>query len=224
MTSEALPFTIGTQVSCQDGVYGELTRVVVDPLAHVLTHLVVEPDHHRTAPRLVSLDLVDPDAAPIGLRCTNDALDALPSAEETQFLPEWKDDWGYARGQVLAWPYYGLGMGAVTTLRGATAIGPDQRGYGPHAVTRDLVPEGEVAIHRGEPVHATDGTIGRVQGLVIDPGNHRVSHVLLDEGHLWGKRTVAIPIASVTGVNDGIRLNLTKDEVRDLPAIDLDHP
>jgi len=224
MTGQTLPFTIGTQVTCKDGVYGELTRVVVDPLAHVLTHLVVEPAHHRTAPRLVPLDLVDPDAVPIALRCGTEALDALPSAEETQFLPEWKDNWGYPRGQVLAWPYFGLGMGAVTTLRDTTAIGPDRRGYGPQAVTRDFVPEGEVAIRRGEHVHATDGTIGRVQGLVVDPANHRVSHLLLDEGHLWGKRSVAVPVAAVTGVSNGVRLNLTKDEVRDLPPIKVDHP
>ena len=36
---------------------------------------------------------------------------------------------------------------------------------------------------------------------------------------------VAIPISAVTGVDsDGVRLNLTKDEVRDLPAVDLDQP
>jgi hypothetical protein len=28
----------------------------------------------------------------------------------------------------------------------------------------------------------------------------------------------------VTGVANGVRLNLTKDEVRDLPAVDLDQP
>lgn len=35
---------------------------------------------------------------------------------------------------------------------------------------------------------------------------------------------VAIPISAVTGVANGVRLNLTKDDVRDLPAVDLDHP
>jgi sporulation protein YlmC with PRC-barrel domain len=80
---------------------------------------------------------------------------------------------------------------------------------------------GEVEVRRGEHVHAADGTIGRVQGLVIDPNDHHVTHVLLDEGHLWGKKRVAIPIGAVTGVRDGVRLKLTKDEVRDLPSIDL---
>jgi len=31
-----------------------------------------------------------------------------------------------------------------------------------------------------------DGEIGRVEGLLADPGGHRVTHVLLREGHLWG--------------------------------------
>jgi sporulation protein YlmC with PRC-barrel domain len=94
----------------------------------------------------------------------------------------------------------------------------------PRAVTYDRLPLGEVAVHRGEQVHATDGDIGRVQGLVIDPRDHHVTHVLLQEGHLWGRKDVAIPIGAVTGVVDGIQLSITKDEVQDLPPVDIDHP
>jgi len=48
--------------------------------------------------------------------------------------------------------------------------------------------------------------------------------VLLQEGHLWGRKEVAIPISAVAGVEDGIRLSLTKQEVQDLPPVDIDHP
>jgi hypothetical protein len=48
-----------------------------------------------------------------------------------------------------------------------------------------------------------------------------VTHVLLQEGHLWGKKEVAISIGAVTGITDGIRLNLTKDEIADLPPVEL---
>jgi hypothetical protein len=34
---------------------------------------------------------------------------------------------------------------------------------------------------------------------------------------------VAIPIGAVTGVDDGIRLNLTKQQVQDLPPVDIQH-
>jgi len=77
-------------------------------------------------------------------------------------------------------------------------------------------------VRRGEHVHATDGSIGRVQGLVIDPKDHHVTHVLLEEGHLWGKKEVAIPIGAVRDVaTDGVQLKLTRAEVRDLPPVDL---
>jgi hypothetical protein len=34
---------MGTAVSCTDGTCGRVTRVVIDPIAQVLTHLVVGP-------------------------------------------------------------------------------------------------------------------------------------------------------------------------------------
>ena len=108
----------------------------------------------------------------------------------------------------MAMPYYGMGMGAT---------------YVPQTITYDTVPLDEVEVRRGEHVHATDGHIGRVQGLVIDQNSHHVTHVLLQEGHLWGRKEVAIPIGAVTEIDDGIRLNLTKQQVQDLPPVDIDH-
>jgi hypothetical protein len=48
---------------------------------------------------------------------------------------------------------------------------------------------------------------------------HQVTHVLLDEGHPWGKKEVSIPISAVAGVDDGVRLSLTKAEVPALPPV-----
>ena len=62
-----------------------------------------------------------------------------------------------------------------------------------------------------------DGEIGQVEGFVVDPDGYRVTHVLLQEGHLWGRKEVAIPISAVTGVDAGIRVNLTKEQVGELP-------
>jgi hypothetical protein len=38
----------------------------------------------------------------------------------------------------------------------------------------------------------------------------------VDVGHLWGQREVAIPLGNVAGFDDGIRLNITKQQVKDL--------
>jgi PRC-barrel domain len=88
----------------------------------------------------------------------------------------------------------------------------------PASVTYDTLPTGEVAVRGGDHVHATDGAIGQIQGLVIDSGSHQVTYVLLEEGHVLGRKIVAVPFGAVTGVNqDGIQLNITKQQVKDLP-------
>ena len=86
-------------------------------------------------------------------------------------------------------------------------------------VLEDVIPVGEKEVGPGDPVHALDGEIGRVQGFLVNPGDDRVTHVLLLEGHLWGRKKIAIPISAVTGVDAGIRVNLTKEQVGELPPV-----
>jgi len=236
-------FTVGAEVSCRDGECGEVSRVVVDPVAGIVTHLVVEPKHRRGPGRLVPLDLVDATTVTVRLSCDLAAFADLEEAEETQFLPGPAAYGGYGMGKLLSWPYYGLGSGGMSRGR----LG----GGGPvyQAVTYDKVPLGEVAVRRGERVHATDGDIGRVEGLVVDPADRQVTHVLLQEGHLWGRRQVAIPIGDVTRIDNarrqelkggssgrvrpagvlavtdvGVQVKLTKQQIRDLPGVEVDQP
>jgi sporulation protein YlmC with PRC-barrel domain len=223
--SEPTEFTIGSEVSCSDGACGELRRVVIDPVARALTHLVVEPKHGSAKGHLVPVDLVASASEGITLTCTTSEFDKLDEAEETQFIPGGNTQFGYGQDQMFSWPYYGMGGGLVAAggLGDAAFAGTTSNGgTGGHVVTNDVVPGGEVLVRRGEHVHATDGTVGKVKGLVIHPGDHCVTHVLLDEGHLWGQKRVAIPISAVKDVEDGVRLNLTKDEVRDLPPVQVD--
>jgi sporulation protein YlmC with PRC-barrel domain len=216
--NEPTQFIIGTAVAGDDGDLGELTRVVVNPIARGITHLVVEPKHHRGIGHLVPIELVEwARDDEIRLRCTSSGFSALDEAEETHFVPGATGAWSYQQSQMLTLPYYQLGTGGMDMA----ALGA---GGGQHAVTSDVTPVGEIDVRRGEHVHATDGNIGRVQGLIVDPRDHSVTHVLLDEGHLWGKKRVAIPIAAVARVDDGVRLRISKQDVEDLPAVSVDGP
>ena len=206
--SEPTEFTIGSEVSSSDGPCGELRRVVIDPIARALTHLVVEPKHGREKGRLVPINLATPTTDGVSLACTTAEFEKLDQAEVTQFIPGGNGRFGYGQDQMLSWPYYGLGVGSLGM--GGVGMGLGMQAPGPVVVTNDSVSEGEVEVRRGDHVSATDGAIGRVRGL--------------DEGHLWGQKRVAIPISAVKDVEDGVRLNLTKDEVRDLPAVEVDEP
>ncbi len=210
---ESAAYRIGCEVHTSDGPCGELTRVIIDPVARALTHIVVRPKGHQTLGRLVPVALVEGNGDEVRLACTAAQLDALEEAEESQLLPAS----GYPATDVYAWPYYGAGgMG----MSGAVGY-PSGLEYGPIPVVSDRVPVGDVEVRRGDQVHASDGWIGAVQGLVVDPQDHHVTHVLLQEGHLWGRKQVAIPIAAVTRMQDAIQVELTKQQVHDLPAVDL---
>jgi hypothetical protein len=195
-----MPLMIGAEVSCTDGACGKVSRVVVDA-AVAVTHLVVDRQYQG---RLVPLGLVDAGTGGLRLRCTIAEFENLEPADKPvrpqgSFEdPRW-DVLGVSRRARLSPP--------------------------PRPVTYEALPFGEVAVRGGEHVHATDGDIGQVRGLVIDPGSHQVTHVLLREGHVFGRKEVAIPIGAVTGVGaDGIRLNITKQQVQGLPPVDIDHP
>lgn len=202
------PVTIGAHVSCTDGACGTVTRVVVDPVARAVTHLVVEPHHQHISGRLVPVGLVDATADEVKLRCTVAEFEALEPAEEAHFVPGTTQYAAYGTEQAVFWPH--------------AAKGGRYGGRG-DLVTEDSVPVGEVQVRRDDRVQATDGEIGRVQGLVIDRDSHHVTHVLLQEGHLWGRKEVAIPIGAVTKADYGIQLSLTKQQVEDLPPVDIEH-
>ena len=193
-------FTIEAEVSCTDGFCGTLSRVVVDRRARTVTHLVV---HDRQLQgRLVPLDLVDVDAATgkIRLRCPTAEFQRLDAADMSVSPHDNDADPGNSYDQLQ---FRSMGSRFLEDVR---------------SVTYDILPAGEVAVRGGQHVHATDGDIGQIQGLVIDSGSRQLTHVLLQEGHLFGRKVVAIPIGAVTEINEnGIQLNITKQQVKELP-------
>ena len=201
-------FTIGAAAACSDGPCGAVSRVVVDPVARELTHLVIEPEHRSGLGRLVPLDMVEAGDGDVRLRYTLAEFEKLPSAEETDFLPGCSGYDAYAAHEAYYWPYFGLEGGADPKLALASAV-----------ETRDMLPTGEIGVRRGEAVHASDGEIGKVEGFVVATAEGKVTHVLLQEGHLWGRKEVAIPIGAVEKIDQGITVKLTKHEIEALPAV-----
>ena len=203
---------IGATASCTDGPCGQVRCVVVDPVARDVTHIVVQTKHRMGLGRLVPLDLLDAAGDQITFTCDSAAFMELEVAEQIQFMPRSIGYTTYNPQDTLTLPYYGLGLAAVTAADNPALV-----------VTHHALPLGEVGVHRGDCVHATDGEIGTVKGLVIERLSHHVTHVLLQEGHLWGRRDVAIPIDAVTTFEGGIRLDMPKSAVQSLPLVQIEH-
>ena len=215
-------FTIGVRASCSDGYCGEVRRLIIDPATDAVTHLVIQPGHQKEAARLVPCHLVEAADTEIRLHCTRAEFDQLDHAEERD-LADQADQHVGETGSVLdsglihgvsGEEYAPMGIGRLVD------IGPAPLPAHRRTIIEDVVPLGEDQVRPGDRVHAVDGEIGRVQGFLVNPDDDRVTHVLLEEGHLWGRKKVAIPVTAVTGIDEGIRLNLTKEQVGDLPPAD----
>lgn len=191
--AEEIQFAIGTKANCLDGPCGEVRRIIFDPGAGTVTHLVIGPEHGQQLSRLVPVDLVDTADGEIRLCCTTAEFDDLDPAEQREVTEQ---------AHVEAAP-------ATSTIYAAIPR-PDR------IIVKEVVPVGEARLEPGDHVHALDGEIGRVEGFLVDPSD-QVTHVLLKEGHLWGRKEVAIPVSAVTTAEDGIRLSMTKKQVEDLP-------
>jgi sporulation protein YlmC with PRC-barrel domain len=212
MTTE---FTLGASASCSDGECGEVTRIIVDPAARTVAHLAIEPRHHREAGRLVPVERVEAAAGEVRLGCTLAEFDQFDPSQEVELAEGVDYAGGYGPDSVAGYGDVGA-MGVGVSSASGMAIGAPL-GHTKPVVTSDTVPEGESDVARHERVHASDGEVGQLKGFAVDPADHRVTHVLLREGHLWGRKEVAIPASAVASLDDGIWLNITKEQVEELP-------
>jgi uncharacterized protein YrrD len=208
---------LGTSVRCRDGVVGTLADVVVEPASRRVTHIVVEDEDKQD--RMAPVELVDESAdagGEIVLTCASAEFMALEPIRAFAYLPadqfpvpEAETDVGVE--DVVAFPAYE-----------AVAFGDYVPGFEPMAtVTFDRIPKGEAELRKDSDVVSSEGDrLGRVAGFVVDQG--RVTHIVLERGHLWGVRDVTIPVESIVSLaTDRITLSLTKEQVGALPAVRL---
>ena len=98
----------------------------------------------------------------------------------------------------------GIGDTYVDQIRSDDEIELDQ----------ELIPEDEVAVRGGERVEATDGSIGHVDGVIVDPTTRAMTHIALREGHLWRTRTVTIPLDHIDRVEHNVvYLSVSKQQI-----------
>ena len=93
--------------------------------------------------------------------------------------------------------------------------------HGSMVVSENIPAEG-IVVRRGMSIEATDGFVGKVRELVVDPVSHKVTHVLLHKGHLFGQKDIMVPLANIDRIDaDTIFLDITKTAVDDLQHFDI---
>jgi sporulation protein YlmC with PRC-barrel domain len=195
-----LPMT--ADVYCADGHGGHSTYVIGNPDTQQVTHLVVKEDRIPFAERVVSIDhVVETTHEMIRLRCTKNELAQMPPFIQTEYIladiPNCEAAYLYPNWSVTV---------------------PMEKRYIP--LEHESIPAGELAVHRGAGVEASDGYVGRVDEFLVDPENEHATHLVMREGHLWGQKEVTIPVSAIARVEeDTVYLKLDKAGVEALPAV-----
>jgi sporulation protein YlmC with PRC-barrel domain len=181
-------------VECADGPCGQSTYVIINPVTQQVTHVVVKEKGFRHTDHLVPMDLVV-ETTPhlIRLRYTKDELAKIEPFIETHHVqgerPRFED-------VPYFWPF------------------PVPKETMTIPVEHARIPSGELAVHRGALVKATDGHVGRVDEFLVDPANGHITHLVLQEGPWWGQKDVTIPVSGIDHIEENtVHLKLDKHTI-----------
>ena len=209
---EKMKLELGTLIRCADGATRELVDVVIDSSSSRVTHLVIRPAQHAEDARLVPISLAsraEDGESEISLNCGAADLERFDPVHKFEILragerPNEDPKWDVGVEDIVVAPNYA-----------PTAFG-DYGGSLDSDVTisYDRVPKGEIELRHASSVYSADGHhLGSVDAVVVDDDD-RLTHLLLERGHLWWKREVALPADAISKFeSDMLTLGLTKREL-----------
>jgi len=198
---------LNVEVYCSDGACGKSTVIIVERASRRVSHFVVETPENEY---LVPIEaIVASTSVRIDLRWT---LEELSHAES--FVKEVPADEEHLAMMADAMTSSSV-FGPYSSPDAAYVV----QALSDATMEEEQVGVNEVAIHRDARIEATDGDVGKVDELIIDPETNKVSHLVLRKGRLWSKRDVTIPLEAVDHVaGDVIYLRLDKKAIEQLPA------
>jgi sporulation protein YlmC with PRC-barrel domain len=168
----APPLRIGAPVYARDGRYGTLDKVVIDPYACRVTHLVVRHGWLLPEDRVIPLERVERvERDGVYLDQVAAELDQYSRYREEKFvepLADWQALEPYAAADTLFWggPYIGVAPPVLPVVEHVVSVG---------------VPESEIVLQRGADVFYNDELVGSLNHLLIDPASGTVTHLVIEE-------------------------------------------
>lgn len=206
---------LNAQVECTDGVCGRSAFVLVDPVVDQVANLVVKEDSSPNTEYIVPVKFVTETIADtIRLSCSKAEMEKMDPFIQTQFIQE-KVPERYSR--------YSGGMSGFGSMYYMPYATPEITEYQKEEIQQ--IPPGELTVRRGTTVEATDGYVGKVDEFVVHPNTGHITHLVMREGHLWGKKDVIIPLSALKPMGgtyeDTVFLNLDKHQIESLPTFPL---
>ncbi len=188
-------------VECSDGPVGTLTNIILNPATETITHLVVSEHGLVGSKRLLSEALVKESTHDtVFLSISKREFQKQEEFVQTEFLPS--DVPAFMSNEYLVWP---------------------MQEWVPPILQHEAVPPGEFSVRKNAKVCASDGHVGRVDEFLVEKKSGHITHLVLREGHLWGKKDVSVPVDQIDRYEDKcVYLKMDKKSIEDLPPVHID--
>lgn len=212
-----LAIPINADVLCSDEKCGKSSHAIINPITQNITHIVVkDSDLPESSRRIVPIEKISTTTSnTVTLNCSKEELAQMQAFTESHYIKPDNDTLAtmlqieHYEETLLSDPYI---------LPYAIPITPLE--YMP--IEKELIPPGQIAVHRGAEVRAIDGRVGRVDEFVVEPSNGHITHLIMREGHLWMTKDIVIPLKAIEKMEEEIvYLNIDKKGVESLPEINV---
>lgn len=211
---------IGVRVKCTDGYCGKSSHVLVNPITHDVTHVVVgDSSWLGNTSKIVPFRHISettPDT--IYLRCSRTEVFEMEEFVKVHYIdnPLYDPDF--------------IGLDCPISSRGLWLEDPEAYMLWPYVtpdvespyvpVEQEQIPPGEMAVCRGADVRAIDGVVGQVDEFMVDPASGHITHLVLKQGHFWGQQDITVPVSAIHQMEEyAVDLNLDKQAIAALPKI-----
>jgi hypothetical protein len=189
---------VRAQVECLDGICGQATCLVINPATRFVTHVVVKDKDEPEAQYLIPFEEIKLSTPHlIQLRCTIHELRQMPRfahiTYERRVIP------------AVYSPDVDLATSAIIMEEAVVPIAHEQ------------VPEGEVAVHSGAQVEATDGPIGQLDEFLLDPTTKQIDYLVFRAHHLWHHEELIVSASQIEKIKpDKVYLKSDKQTIEQL--------
>ncbi|MDM5101428.1 PRC-barrel domain-containing protein [Aeromonas salmonicida] len=224
-------------IDATDGNIGDVKNLYFDDEAWVIRYLVVEAGSWLSSRKVL--------ISPIAAGTADWSAKLLPvslTREQVKNSPVIDSDKPVSRQQEMdymgyyGYPYYwgGAGLWGEGASPGILMSGYSNLGVGPEVA--EAYEQAEATAHhnddphlrsckavRGYHIHASDGDIGHLQGLIVDVETWAIRYIIVDTSNWWLGHQVLIPpqwIQEVSWADGKVSVNLTRQAVKDAPHYD----
>lgn len=227
----------GYVISGTDGEIGQVDRLFFDDEKWVVRHLVVDTGKWLPGRRVLispaAVERVDPDRGCIHLNLTREVIRNSPDVDTDKPVSRQQeialnDYYGYG-------PYWGTGglYGAFYYPPGIVPPGalaapavPAAPGRVAPGQTQDSGDDSHLRSTKevsGYHVHAEDGSIGHIDGFLIEDDTWAIRYLVIDTSNWPGGESVLISprwVREVDWTRSRVYVNATVDKVRSSPKYD----